>query len=176
MRPEYLYTQDHAEAMREIHRKDAAFGSVGHLWAPRVAAIVQGFNAQSILDYGCGKGTFIPALLKLLPGQRLTVQEYDPAFKPANPAVADMVCCFDVLEHVEPAKLGAVLGHIHLLMRENGIISVSLRDGKSTRFHPIRQPREWWMQTLQQRFSMCSEIPPANPANKDSELAVWVEP
>ncbi len=68
--------------------------------------------AQSVLDYGCGKGTLAEAV-------SFEIREYDPAIagKDENPLPADLVICTDALEHIEPEYLDAVLVHIASLTR-----------------------------------------------------------
>src|SRR5438045_9130959 len=96
----------------DLHRQQPMYGGNSSGRAARVAKCVQIVQAKTLLDYGCGKGTLKSALQGLCPD--LDIREYDPAMpgKTAMPKPADAVVCLDVLEHIEPKFLDAVLRHI----------------------------------------------------------------
>ena len=81
-------------------------------WCPIILDLCRSANATTVLDYGCGKGYLKPKLLAL--ATNLDVQEYDPAIfgKTKLPRSTEIVCCLDVMEHIEPEYLDAVLKHI----------------------------------------------------------------
>ncbi|MDG2242647.1 MAG: hypothetical protein P8L66_04035 [Rhodospirillaceae bacterium] len=60
-------------------------------------------DAESVRDYGCGKGALRPAVLAAL-APDLDVTEYDQAMlgKDSEPSPAHLVVCIDVMEHIEP--------------------------------------------------------------------------
>ena len=90
-----------------MHEDHNTYGSSGHKWAD----LVRSFNTKDILDYGCGKRTLEKKL-------GFEIQNYDPAIPAheAQPKPAELVFCGDVLEHIEPEKLDAVLkiGRAHV--------------------------------------------------------------
>ena len=91
----------------------------------------------------------------------LEVREYDPAIfgKDDPPEPADMVYCGDVLEHVEPECVDAVLDDLARVTGKIGLVQLStqpalkiLPDGRNT--HLTIHPAEWWMTKLRQRFRL----------------------
>ena len=122
------------------------------------AAISRKNLCNSILDYGCGKGLLIKKLSDEL-GQSFKISGYDPGNSeydnPYSPA--DIVTCFDVLEHVEPKKIDSVLNDIstQTIMLFIGIIDLlpaqkSLPDGRNA--HLLIAPPGWWLDKLSQTF------------------------
>lgn len=72
-----------------------------------------------------------------------------------------MVVCTDVLEHIEPEYLEAVLDDIQRLSKKAAVVVVatreamkSLPDGRNT--HLIVEPYTWWLPKLTDRFNMVS--------------------
>lgn len=107
-----------------------------------------------MLDYGCGKGWLGRTL-----SSRYAVVSYDPAVPAfsALPGPADFIVCWDVMEHVEPELLGAVLDHLAGLAPAVyfaiGLVADSTRpmpDGRNP--HLIQQPPEWWLPHLRSRW------------------------
>lgn len=138
-----------------LHESNAAYGTVGARWAGEIAQLFQAAQAQTILDYGCGKGT----LKKALP--HLPIIEYDPCIegKDADPLPADLVVCTDVLEHIEPDCIDDVLDHLKALTNVCLFIEVAtvpakkfLADGRNA--HVLLRPIRWWMDKLQDRFDL----------------------
>lgn len=168
------YTADHASRLRALHNRDPNFGAIAYLWAPRIDAWMNDGDCLSLLDYGCGKATLVPALRML--GRSEPMQEYDPATKPAHPKPAHFVACIDVLEHVEEDKLSDVLADIRRCTQKVALITVSLRNrspaGRLT--HPLVKDREWWLERIGFYFNSVQEVVIINPEKAKSELAVIV--
>jgi len=112
-----------------------------------------------LLDYGCGAQTNLAKHLKVK--RKLTYQAYDPGVlrfsKP--PAPAQMVACIDVLEHIEPDKLEAVLDDLARLSEGIVFLSVStgpamktLSDGRNA--HLIQEPMKWWLPKFLDRWDI----------------------
>jgi hypothetical protein len=107
-------------------------------------------------DYGAGKKNLQRALEPA--GISIDYRPYDPAFPEyGDPQEADMVCCIDVLEHIEPACLDAVLDDLARIMPGLGFFSVhtgaagkTLSDGRNA--HLIQEPARWWLPRLCERF------------------------
>lgn len=140
---------------KTLHALPQGYGGKGRKWAPTVRYLVEHYRASSVLDYGCGQGSLVAALMNdqgesgLLSSVRFA--EYDPAIpgKDQPPTFADLVVCTDVLEHVEPERLDAVLTHLRQLARKAVFLVVALdtanktlSDGRNA--HLIQQPAEWW--------------------------------
>src|SRR4029079_1882699 len=85
---------------------------------------------------------------------------YDPAFPEyGNPQPAELVCCIDVLEHVEMECIDEVLRELRELVLEVGFFSVdtgpavkTLPDGRNA--HLIQRPSSWWLPKLCEHFEI----------------------
>ena len=135
------------------------FGGAAYRNAPEIARIITPLAPKTLLDYGCGKGTLKPALAPLMPG--LEIFEYDPAIpgKGGKPKPADVVTCLDVMEHIEPEFVDAVIANIRALTKRLLVASVTTRpakkilaDGRNA--HLIVQPKEWWLGQFGKHFKV----------------------
>jgi hypothetical protein len=144
---------------QQLLHDSPAYGVASLHFAPLVAAVVRAAKPTSLCDYGAGK----MRLLTALQAEGVSVPEYlpyDPAFPEYGEAVpADLVCCIDVLEHVEPEYLGALLKHLASLTKRLAFITVHtapavkhLPDGRNA--HLIIEPIEWWKTVLSQYFEI----------------------
>lgn len=165
-----------------LHAAPRGYGGRGNLWANAVAVLIYRFIASSVLDYGCGQGTLVAELKrKHLPGIRYA--EYDPAVagKSSPPAFADLVICTDVLEHVEPDKLDAVLMHLKQLARKAVFAVIALRPSNKTlsdgrNAHLIIEPADWWIARLTAAGFRVLEGPPKIPGRTSTgELSLILE-
>jgi hypothetical protein len=150
-RPEQCITDAYRHLQRALHAQPEGYGGKGKRWAPTVAWLARRLAAVSVLDYGCGAGTLGHALALL----GVVCRDYDPAVpgKDGRPSFADLVVCTDVLEHVEPDKLPAVLTHLRELARRGLFAVVSLRPSNKTladgrNAHLIIEPPAWWSAQL----------------------------
>lgn len=168
--PEYLAEQ------RALHAAPRGYGQRGDKWAPTVLFLAGECMAKTILDYGCGQGSLGVALRSA--GYR--VAEYDPAIdgKDAPPRPADLVACTDVLEHVEPDRIEAVLDHLASLTRKSLFAVISLvptekrlSDGRQA--HILLRSPEWWGEQLGRRFAT---IRPVECRKPEKEIALVVKP
>ena len=129
------------------------YGSSGHLWLGHVLEIAEAIGAETILDYGAGKGT----LGHYVDRFGLKYQAYDPVTFPKKPeGVFDLVVCLDVLEHIEPDCLDAVLDHMLSLtgmavfcVVNTRASSKVLEDGRNA--HLIQHDWYWWKNHLLKR-------------------------
>lgn len=156
-----MISEGYRSVLQAAHRAEG-WGTTGHKHAESILSRTK--PGDYVLDYGCGKGTLAPAC----PGRNFW--HYDPGrgldVLPETPF--DLVACLDVLEHVEPEHLSAVLAHIKgLAPRAFFVIGLGpakkiLPDGRNA--HLIQMPPEWWTETLQQAgFSVLeSRITPKN--------------
>lgn len=155
---------------QQLHRDNLAFGVNGGRHAATVLKLAETLHTRSVLDYGCGKGY----LSKSIP---FPIWEYDPAIpgKTEAPRPADLVVCTDVLEHVEPDHLAAVLVDLRRCVRKIGFFvidtaasSKTLADGRNA--HLILKDAAWWRKHLAKFFHVASIT------NKGRELFVVVAP
>lgn len=141
--PEYL------AQLRMLHEQ-RRWGDGGHKYAEQVEALARETGAATILDYGCGFGTLKNRI------SVARVSEYDPGVsgKDTLPSPADIVVCSDVLEHVEPNCIDAVIEHIWSLTRKVCFAVISMReahtllpDGRNA--HLIVRGAKWWIAYLE---------------------------
>ena len=152
-----LITPAYAKEQRKMH-KNENYGAASKKFAPRIAKIIKERNPKSILDYGAGKCALRDALGKTLTGRRFF--EYDPGVKAISASPQrqfDMVCCIDVLEHVEPDCLNDVMADIRRLTKRFAVLTIhtgpagkTLSDGRNA--HLIQEPMPWWEQRLAEHF------------------------
>lgn len=153
---EQLISPAYLEQQRIMH-ETTRYGGRGDKWGPQVHSLVSGLVGRddiSILDYGAGKGAFRRWMAAAAP--HIDVREYDPAVPGISgpPRPADLVSCTDVLEHIEPECIDAVLGHMRSLTTRPGMFLAialvptdkKLPDGRGA--HILVRDRAWWMDKL----------------------------
>ena len=167
-------SSEYLEAQRTLHAAPRGYGGKGARWAETAREIATRYGAQSVLDYGCGQGTLAASLRS-----HFVTREYDPAIagKDGPPSFADLVVCTDVLEHVEPDKLPAVLTHLRQLARRAALLVVSIRpankilpDGRNA--HLIIRPRAWWQAQVEAAGFSLDDPPRVLPPKGTSK--VWI--
>lgn len=149
-----LITPAYIKEQKRLHKTDPDYACLGHKWAYLVAGIAVVEGCKSILDYGCGKGTFAKEVMKQFsPSTPFWIEEYDPAvdIKAVTPyRKFDLVSCTDVLEHIEPECLREVLLDITNLTTMFIFVVIStkftkgrwLSDGRNS--HLIVNEGGWW--------------------------------
>lgn len=174
--PEYMAMQ---QTMHDVHDR---YGVSGEHHASRVflgaAQLVRKLGRCDVLDYGCGKQTLKTAIEESFPPvQGMTLRGYDPGIPglDAEPLPADMVVCTDVMEHIEPECVDAVLRHLSDLTRHVAIINVSLvpaikvlPDGRNA--HICLKSKDWWLSFIRKHFVLIEQ------AHSQQELLVVGQP
>jgi hypothetical protein len=136
------------------------YGTASLSYASIVSMYCNKLEITSLLDYGCSDCKLF-ANLKV--DHPMKLQAYDPAMPQyaATPIPCQMVTCLDVLEHIEPDCLDAVLDDLARVTLEVGLFSVNtapamkkLPDGRNA--HLIQQPMEWWLPKFWERFDLQS--------------------
>ena len=126
------------------HAASNGYGRHRHLYLqPIVRTIADQISAISLLDYGCGKGTFLEEIRAL--NLFTTLSGYDPAvtdFSARPTGKYDLVTCLDVLDVVEPAFLNAVMDDIASLAGGVVLFDCLTRPPSGSRFKP-RSPFVW---------------------------------
>lgn len=137
---------------RRMHEERSDYGVSGQRYVGRVRKLSRALSSTDILDYGCGKRTLQTAL-------GFPIRNYDPCIAglEAPPEPARLVVCTDVLEHVEPECLEAVLDDLRRCTLETGFFVVCTRpskkrlaDGRTA--HLILKGARWWLDRLWERF------------------------
>lgn len=157
-----LISPEYRALQRQMHASPRGYGQKGDKWAGEVEGLCALYGRGEILDYGCGQGS----LGRALRSGGLTVREYDPAIrgKDGEPQPADLVVCTDVLEHVEPEKIEAVLADLRRVTLGHlfAVIALTpagktLPDGRNA--HILLQPRDWWATKLRAHFEPVRAVP-----------------
>jgi precorrin-6B methylase 2 len=153
-----LITEDYRAEQAALHAK-GNYGTASLQYGETVAALLDSTQARSLLDYGCGsKRSLLKALT--LPDD-IVYEGYDPAVPAyaAPPLPAGLVCCIDVLEHIEPSLLENVLGNLAELCDPYGFFTVhtgpaqkNLSDGRNA--HLTQQGADWWLPRLKTHFEV----------------------
>lgn len=140
-----LITETYRDQNRALHAARPDYGTSGKHWAPQVRPLAD-WGRRAILDFGCGKATLAARL-----GPAYRVTSYDPCIAglDATPGPHPVVVCGDVLEHVEPDCLDAVLAELRRVTQDVGLLVVHLTAAKKTlpdgrNAHLIQQPAAWW--------------------------------
>jgi hypothetical protein len=146
-----LISEEYRRLNEELHRTDPTWGGGLSSWA---VAWIAKLKPATILDYGAGKQS-----LARLKGY--DIRSYDPAIQKiaGPPEPADLVACFQVLEHVEPEFLDNVLDHIQRLALKHVAFTVCtelaskvLADGRNA--HLIVEPVHWWLGKMLPRWDV----------------------
>jgi hypothetical protein len=149
---------EYRQQQMELHR-NPNYGIASLGYAPTVKTVMEQFSVKSLSDYGAGKCNLQKALHGLGKAD-FAYFPYDPAFPDYGaPRSADLVCCIDVLEHIEPPYLEAVLLDLRDIISNLGFLSIHtgaavkvLSDGRNA--HLIQQPSSWWLPKLCQYFEI----------------------
>lgn len=151
-----LITEKYAAEQERLHNT-GNYGVMGLRYGEAVSALVESSGAKTLLDYGCGSKRSLASVLNC----DVLYQGYDagvPAFA-KDPDPADLVCCIDVLEHVEPECLDSVLEHLAskclrlaFITIHTGPAAKTLKDGRNA--HLIQQDEAFWLPKLFQYFRL----------------------
>lgn len=157
--PELKLISSNGVAEQEKLHASGDYGTASGQYAPMVSAIIEKMGVTHILDYGCGAQCTLARALTLK--QKITYQAYDPGVPrfARLPMPAQMICCIDVLEHIEPDKIEDVLDHITRLCEGIVFLTVTtipamktLEDGRNA--HLIQEPMQWWLPKFWDRFDL----------------------
>jgi hypothetical protein len=170
-----LISPGYRETQRVMHQDPRGYGEHGDHWAPTVIDLARRFGAFSILDYGAGQGS----LGKALRMAGLHCRDYDPAVPGWDqpPGFADLVVSTDVLEHIEPDRLDAVLAHIRGLARKAVFLVISTRPAQKrlpngNNAHLIIEGKQWWRARVQRAGFRIRRAPMIYPAKMPGKC--WV--
>ncbi len=153
-------TENYLAEQKKLH-ENPNYGVASLLFAPIVADVIKQTGCKTISDYGAGKKRLFEGLHKA--GIDLSHSQYlpyDPVFPEyGDPKSADLVCCIDVLEHIEPELLDNTIERISKLITYLGFLSVHmgpakkiLSDGRNA--HLIQKPSSWWLPKICQHLEI----------------------
>lgn len=179
MHPDALISKEYLAEMQRLHADPRGFGGKGRKWAGMIADLAtQHWPVDCVLDYGCGQGSLGIALR----GLGFRIRNYDPAIPKYSdmPKPSDLVACTDVLEHVEPDRLWAVLGHLAGCTQKAAFVVIStvetaktLSDGRQA--HISLHSRGWWLDILRPYFKVKAEWTNRSPKG-DKQIILILTP
>lgn len=149
-----LISDNYRDLNRQLHGFSAEYGSYGARHLSEVKMLMHICGSKDILDYGCGKRGLERAL-------GFQIKNYDPSIDGCteDPDPADIVICADVLEHIEPPSLHAVMKHIARKTRRICFFEIATRpaskvlaDGRNA--HLLIKNAQWWVSALGQHFDL----------------------
>lgn len=150
-----LISEDYRALNAKHHAEYDGWGRHSGRYADAVELLADSVGTYFILDYGCGK----QELKRRLDQNGFNVVGYDPAFPELSsaPEPQDLVVCSDVLEHIEPDCLDAVLSDLARVTRKVGLFIIATRESlkclpDGTNPHRIVRPKEWWIEKLAPLF------------------------
>jgi hypothetical protein len=151
-------SNEYLEQQKLLH-KNPNYGIASLSFAPIVADLIRQTGIRSVSDYGAGKKNLLVGL-KNAGVDPDEYYPYDPAFEEyGEPRSADLVCCIDVLEHIELERLEYVLLDLAKITVNFGFFSIHmgpaakiLSDGRNA--HLIQEPSSWWLPKLTKYFEI----------------------
>jgi hypothetical protein len=152
-----LISESYRELNRQLHAERPEYGNDNFGWSRYAVDLVAKNGYRTVLDYGCGKGNVARAMANA----DVLVREYDPAIegKDALPEPAELVVCTDVLEHIEPPHINAVLRHLREMTQKRLFLTIfcapaskELSDGRNA--HLLVKPPVWWRKKLLEHFKI----------------------
>jgi len=169
-------TEEYRKLQQDLH-KDPYYGTASLEYAPIVANIIMGLNIKTLSDYGAGKKNLLVGLVK----SGINLNEYypyDPSFPEYGPPKpADLVCCIDVLEHIEPDLIDNVIDDLSKITTNFGFFTIHMQaakkvllDGRNA--HLIQKPSSWWLGKLIKYF----DILHLETTNDNKGLWVFIQP
>lgn len=153
-----LISEDYKAQQVEMHNTMPHYGMASVKFAPEVTKIIDKYDVKEMLDYGSGKGRLSESIK---PGHPLDICQYDPGMEDIDepPGPSELVCCIDVLEHIEPELIDNVLDDLKRCTIRLGYFTIHtgpagkvLPDGRNA--HLIQQPFTWWMPKIEERFAV----------------------
>jgi hypothetical protein len=101
-------SEEYLNQQKVLHQ-NPNYGLASLSFAPIVTDLIRQIGLKSVSDYGAGKKNLLIGL-KDAGVESIEYFPYDPAFEEyGEPRSADLVCCIDVLEHIEIDRLNEVL-------------------------------------------------------------------
>ena len=151
-------SKEYLDMQKELHLNEN-YGVASLHFAPLVSEILTAYQGKSLCDYGAGKKRLLEGLKKLNNAPELYFP-YDPAFPEyGEPKKADLICCVDVLEHIEPVYIDNVIAELSSITIKHCFCTVNrgpaiklLSDGRNA--HLIQESTSWWLEKFVKHFEV----------------------
>ena len=152
-----MLSTEYKETLVKMH-ETTRWGTDGKNWVSLLQPIINKYDIKTVLDFGCGSGTFKAEMTKRQFKGFIT--EYDPGIPHKDKVpegIFDMVVCTDVLEHIEKPYLQSVLKQIKdydakvvFFVIATRPANAVLADGRNA--HLIVEKPKWWCDELDDYF------------------------
>ena len=152
-----VISKEYLDLQKELHlRSDYGTASLGI--APEVKKIFEENKLTSISDYGAGKCNLQKKLIQL--GLKdFDYFPYDPVFPEyGSTKKADLVCCIDVLEHIEESFIENVINELRNITDKLAYFTIALKpagkilkDGRNA--HILLKSEDWWLNLIKSKFN-----------------------
>lgn len=139
----------------KLHKENAGYGGDTCHHFSKISSFIKTHKPQSILDFGCGKGSLEKLILKSFPN--IHVDSYDPAIegrKTIPNTSYDMVVSTDVLEHLFEDEVEGIFGEMLSLNPKTMYHIIChrpahqiLEDG--TNAHKCVESPQWWADKIE---------------------------
>lgn len=153
-----IISKEYLREQRLLH-ENPNYGVASLAFSPLIAKFISQQKIKSVSDYGAGKKRLLEGLEKN-GVNNIKYFPFDPVFPEyGEPKSAELVCCIDVLEHIEPAYIGSTLTNLSKITTKFGFFSVhigpagkELSDGRNA--HLTQKPTSWWLPQLCEFFDI----------------------
>jgi len=153
-----VISNNYLEEQKRLHKLyNYGIASISH--APNIKKILEETNIKNLSDYGAGKKNLQKELIKL-GCKKFNYYPYDPVFPEyGKPVASELVCCIDVMEHIEEIYLNNVLDELKRITLNICYFSIASQPAKKelsdgTNAHLIQNPPRWWLPKLCERFQI----------------------
>ena len=152
-------SENYLKEQRRLHKVNNNYGSASLAHIQTIKNLMTETNTRTLSDYGAGKKNLYKGLLDL-GHSNFEYFAYDPVFPEYGlPKKAELVCCIDVMEHIELEFLDDILDEIKDITLRFCYFSIAtipakkvLSDGRNA--HIIQQPSRWWLLKLCKLFNI----------------------
>jgi hypothetical protein len=148
-----VISEEYRRLNAQLHRDRPTYGANGFKHAELVRSLMRDYQTNDVLDYGCGKASL---------SKHVMCRNYDPCIPKYadDPDPADIVACFDVLEHIEPEHLHSVLVHLSQLTNKALVCVIATHPDRSKNLpdgsnpHRIVEDAAWWVEKMSEYFTV----------------------
>lgn len=171
-----LISPEYQSLLQRQHSETKWGADKGYRHLNEVMEFLVTSRSLTVLDYGSGRESLRHDLEPI----GFPVACYDPGTdRTALPEPADLLVSADVLEHVQPEKIDAVLAHIFSLAKKAIFLVIALRQAKAKMVdgsdaHLIVEPSAYWLQKLQPEGRHGLWVVKKSSAVEGKELKVWL--
>jgi hypothetical protein len=152
-------SEKYLSEQKRLHELYNNYGTASISHAPNIIEILKNNNLKSICDYGAGKMNLKKAMHEN-GYKNFEYFPYDPVFPEyGKPSMSELVCCIDVMEHIEEEFIENVLNEIRDITINLAYFSIAttpakkiLSDGRNA--HITLKPERWWLIKLCSRFDI----------------------